>query len=44
MHDIETGLRATVKWYLDHMDWVEMIMKQERFSDWLEHNYTRRGR
>ena len=44
MHDIETGLRATVKWYLDHMDWVETIMKQERFSDWLEHNYTRRGR
>ena len=43
-HDIETGLRETVKWYLDHMDWVEAIMKQEGFGDWLEQNYARRGR
>ena len=43
-HDIETGLRETVKWYLDHMDWVGAIMKQENFSDWLEQNYARRGR
>jgi dTDP-glucose 4,6-dehydratase len=43
-HDIETGLRETVKWYLDHMDWVEVIMKQAGFGDWLEQNYARRGR
>jgi dTDP-glucose 4,6-dehydratase len=43
-HDIETGLRETVKWYLGHMDWVEAIMKQADFGDWLEQNYARRGR
>ncbi len=43
-YDIESGLRETVKWYLDHMNWVEAIMKQENFSDWLEQNYARRGR
>ncbi len=42
-YDIESGLRATVQWYLDHMDWVESIMKQEGFSDWLDKNYARRG-
>jgi len=42
-HNIETGLRATVKWYLAHMDWAEAIMNQENFSDWLEQNYARRG-
>ncbi len=42
-HDIESGLRATVQWYLAHMDWVEVIMKQEGFSDWLDKNYARRG-
>jgi dTDP-glucose 4,6-dehydratase len=42
-HDIESGLRATVGWYLGHMDWVGNIMKQAGFSDWLEQNYARRG-
>ncbi len=42
-HDIESGLRATVQWYLNHMDWIEAIMKQEGFSKWLDKNYTRRG-
>jgi dTDP-glucose 4,6-dehydratase len=42
-HNIETGLRETVKWYLDHMDWVEAIMKQAGFGDWLDQNYARRG-
>jgi len=43
-HDIQTGLRETVEWYLAHIDWVEAITKQEHFSDWLEQNYGRRGR
>lgn len=43
-HDIESGLRATVKWYLDHMDWVEAILKREGYGNWLEQNYARRGK
>jgi dTDP-glucose 4,6-dehydratase len=42
-HDIESGLRATIQWYLDHMDWVETIMNQAGFGDWLDKNYARRG-
>ncbi|MBI3738030.1 MAG: dTDP-glucose 4,6-dehydratase [Chloroflexi bacterium] len=41
-HDIESGLRETVKWYLDHMDWVSAISKQAGYNDWLEQNYARR--
>jgi dTDP-glucose 4,6-dehydratase len=43
-HDIESGLRETVKWYLDHTDWVEAILKQEGYSSWLEKNYEKRGK
>lgn len=41
-HDIESGLRATVQWYLDHMDWVSAISKQAGYNDWLQQNYARR--
>jgi len=41
-HDIESGLRETVKWYLDHMDWVSAISKQAGYNDWVEQNYARR--
>ena len=26
-HDFETGLKATVKWYLDHTDWSQAVTK-----------------
>ena len=42
-HDIESGLRKTVKWYLDNLDWMERIMRQGGYGDWLEKNYARRG-
>ncbi len=42
-HDLESGLRATVQWYLSHMDWVDAIQKGEGFHDWLDKNYARRG-
>ncbi len=41
-HDIESGLRETVKWYLDHVNWVSAISKQAGYNDWLEKNYARR--
>ncbi len=27
-HTFETGIRETVRWYLDHQDWVETVAKQ----------------
>ena len=37
----ETGIRKTVQWYLDHMDWVEAVASGE-YQDWLDSNYNNR--
>jgi dTDP-glucose 4,6-dehydratase len=42
-HDIENGLRETVKWYLDNSDWVNTVMAQDGYGNWLEKNYMQRG-
>jgi dTDP-glucose 4,6-dehydratase len=36
-----TGIRKTVKWYLDNMGWVEHVASGE-YRKWLETNYTER--
>ena len=42
-YDIESGLRETVKWYLENEDWVQAVMKENDYKTWLEKNYVRRG-
>ncbi|MBN2386936.1 MAG: dTDP-glucose 4,6-dehydratase [Anaerolineales bacterium] len=42
-HDIESGLRATVQWYLDHPDWVRAVLEQDGYQTWLDKNYVERG-
>ena len=37
----DTGIRKTVRWYLDHMDWVESVASGE-YRRWLETNYGER--
>jgi dTDP-glucose 4,6-dehydratase len=37
----ESGLRKTVRWYLDHMDWVKSVTSGE-YREWMDLNYTRR--
>ncbi len=37
----EEGLRLTVRWYLDHEDWVRHIRTGE-YSSWLDKNYGKR--
>ncbi len=41
-HDLESGLRETVKWYLDHPQWVQATLHQQGYGEWLERNYSRR--
>ncbi|GAB4484565.1 MAG: dTDP-glucose 4,6-dehydratase [Anaerolineales bacterium] len=41
-HDIESGLRATVQWYLDNPDWVQSVLGQDGYAAWLEKNYAKR--
>jgi dTDP-glucose 4,6-dehydratase len=37
----ESGLRRTVRWYLDHPDWVENV-RTGAYLRWIEQNYTER--
>ncbi len=34
----ETGIRRTVRWYLDHPDWVEQVTSGA-YRDWVGHHY-----
>ena len=37
----ETGIRKTVRWYLDNQDWVANV-QSGAYRDWIEHNYQDR--
>jgi dTDP-glucose 4,6-dehydratase len=37
----ETGLRKTVRWYLDHATWVERAVSGS-YRDWMRQNYSNR--
>jgi dTDP-glucose 4,6-dehydratase len=41
---LESGLEKTVRWYLDHPEWVEAVQNQGDYQDWLEMNYEKRGK
>ncbi len=41
-HDIESGLRATVQWYLNNAEWVQSVLGQDGYAAWLEKNYAKR--
>lgn len=43
-HDLRTGLRKTVLWYLEHPEWIEAIRHQGGYQNWIEQNYTQRAR
>ncbi len=38
----QSGLRKTVRWYLDHSAWVEQVRTGE-YRAWIERNYESRG-
>jgi len=38
----ETGMRKTVSWYLEHMDWVENVTSGA-YRGWMDLNYANRG-
>lgn len=41
LHSLETGLEATVFWYLENMEWVRRI-QSGGYREWLETNYADR--
>jgi dTDP-glucose 4,6-dehydratase len=42
-HDLESGLRQTVQWYIDHPQWIESITAREGYETWMRRNYAQRG-
>lgn len=40
-HSFDSGLRDTVRWYLDNGDWLEAV-QSGAYRQWLETNYARR--
>jgi len=40
--NFETGIRKTVRWYLDNMAWVENVASGN-YQNWLAQNYVDRG-
>lgn len=40
---LESGLRKTVRWYLDNQDWVNAVMG-ETYEKWIALNYASRNR
>lgn len=41
-HTLTEGLLETVKWYLDNLEWVNSIRKQQEYKGWLDTNYKAR--
>jgi dTDP-glucose 4,6-dehydratase len=41
VHTFHTGLRRTVKWYLEHSDWLTCV-QSGRYRDWMNLNYGSR--
>jgi dTDP-glucose 4,6-dehydratase len=40
-HDIEGGLLATVRWYLEHPEWIQRV-KSGAYREWIDKNYGSR--
>jgi dTDP-glucose 4,6-dehydratase len=40
---LQSGLRKTVRWYLDHLGWVKTIRDAGGYQQWLKDNYSGRG-
>ena len=41
-HDLQQGLLATVRWYLEHPEWVAAITQQSDLNSWMQKNYAKR--
>ncbi len=40
---LQTGLEKTVRWYLDHPEWVQAIRQTGDYKGWIDQNYVQRG-
>ncbi len=40
---LQTGLEKTVRWYLEHPEWVQAIRQTGDYKSWIDKNYVQRG-
>ena len=40
---IHEALRETVRWYLEHPEWVQAVAQQPDYQGWIQKNYTNRA-
>jgi dTDP-glucose 4,6-dehydratase len=41
--DLEEGLKKTVTWYLDNLAWLNAIIKEKDYQNWVQINYQGRN-
>ena len=41
-YNLAEGLQKTVAWYLDHIDWLNAIIKEKDYQNWMQINYQGR--
>ncbi|MDF1521100.1 MAG: dTDP-glucose 4,6-dehydratase [Brevefilum sp.] len=42
-HDLAQGLRDTVDWYIGNTEWMNAIIKEKDYRQWVQINYQQRG-
>ena len=40
--ELQTGLNRTIQWYLDNIEWLNAIIKEKDYQNWVEFNYQGR--
>jgi dTDP-glucose 4,6-dehydratase len=40
---LRSGLEKTVRWYLNHPQWIEAIRRESDYQEWMQKNYAERG-
>lgn len=41
--NLKSGLRKTVRWYLDNPQWLQNVINRPDYREWIENNYKNRG-
>ncbi|MBL8063917.1 MAG: dTDP-glucose 4,6-dehydratase [Anaerolineales bacterium] len=41
-YSLNEGLRETIQWYLDHLEWARSVHEKRDYQKWISQNYTER--
>ena len=40
---LQSGLEKTIRWYLEHPEWIKAIRQRQDYKSWMNQNYGQRG-